>query len=39
MTLAILYDTDKAIIRPEYNGEVEKIANFMKRLPQIKETI
>ncbi len=39
MTLNIEYDTDKAIIKPAYFGEVEKVANFMKRFPQIKGTI
>ncbi len=39
MTLNIEYDTDKAIIKPAYYGEVEKVANFMKRFPQIKGTI
>jgi OmpA-OmpF porin, OOP family len=39
MTLNIEYDTDKAIIKPPYYGEVEKVASFMKRFPQIKGTI
>jgi OOP family OmpA-OmpF porin len=39
MTLNIEYDTDKSIIKPAYFGEVEKVANFMKRFPQIKGTI
>jgi outer membrane protein OmpA-like peptidoglycan-associated protein len=39
MTLNIEYDTDKSIIKPPYYGEVEKVANFMKRFPQIKGTI
>ena len=39
MTLHIEYDTDKSIIKPAYYGEVEKVANFMKRFPQIKGTI
>ena len=39
MTLHIEYDTDKSIIKPPYYGEVEKVANFMKRFPQIKGTI
>lgn len=39
MTLNIEYDTDKSIIKPAYYGEVEKVANFMKRFPQIKGTI
>jgi OOP family OmpA-OmpF porin len=39
MTLNIEYDTDKAIIKPPYYGEVEKVADFMKRFPQTKGTI
>ncbi|HEX2770307.1 MAG TPA: OmpA family protein [Geobacteraceae bacterium] len=39
MTLHIEYDTDKSIIKPAFYGEVEKVANFMKRFPQIKGTI
>jgi OOP family OmpA-OmpF porin len=39
MTLHIEYDTDKSIIKPPYYGEVEKVAKFMKRFPQIKGTI
>jgi OOP family OmpA-OmpF porin len=39
MTLHIEYDTAKSIIKPEYYGELEKVANFMKRFPQIKGTI
>ncbi|HTP64257.1 MAG TPA: OmpA family protein [Geobacteraceae bacterium] len=39
MTLNIEYDTDKAVIKPAYYGEVEKVADFMKRFPQIKGTI
>jgi len=39
MTLNIEYDTDKAVIKPAYYGEVEKVANFMKRFPQTKGTI
>ncbi len=39
MALNIEYDTDKAVIKPAYFEEVEKVANFMKRFPQIKGTI
>jgi len=39
MTLQIEYDTNKSVIKPAYYGEVEKVANFMKRFPQIKGTI
>ncbi|HEX9023002.1 MAG TPA: OmpA family protein [Geobacteraceae bacterium] len=39
MTLNIEYDTDKAVIKPVYYPEVEKVANFMRRFPQVKGTI
>ena len=39
MNLNIEYDTDKAVIKPAYFPEVEKVANFMKKYPQIKGTI
>ena len=39
MTLHIEYDNDKSNIKPAYYGEVKKVADFMKRFPQIKGTI
>jgi OmpA-OmpF porin, OOP family len=39
MALNIEYDTDKAVIKAAYFGEVEKVATFMKRFPQISGTI
>jgi OOP family OmpA-OmpF porin len=39
MTLHIEYDNDKSIIKPAYYGEVEKVASFMTRFPEIKGTI
>lgn len=39
MNLQIEYDTNKSIIKPAYYGEVEKVANFMKRFPHIKGVI
>ncbi len=39
MTLNIEYDTNKAVIKPAYFSEVEKVANFMKKYPQVKGTI
>jgi OmpA-OmpF porin, OOP family len=39
MDLHIEFDTDKADIKPEYFGEVEKVADFMKTYPQVKGTI
>jgi OOP family OmpA-OmpF porin len=39
MALHIEYDTAKATIKPEYYSEIERVANFMKRFPQIKGTI
>ena len=39
MNLNIEYDTDKSVIKPAYFPEVEKVANFMKKYPQVKGTI
>jgi OOP family OmpA-OmpF porin len=39
MALNIEFDTDKAVIKPAYFNEVEKVANFMKNYPQVKGTI
>jgi OOP family OmpA-OmpF porin len=39
MTLNIQFDTDKAVIKPSYFKEVEKVANFMRKYPQLKGTI
>lgn len=39
MALHIEFDTDKADIKPEYFEEVEKVADFMKRFPQVRGTI
>ena len=39
MTLNIQFDTDKAVIKPKYFKEIEKVADFMKKYPQLKGTI
>lgn len=39
MLLKIEFDFDKAVIRPEYFSEVEKVADFMKEHPEAKGTI
>ncbi|HET6421269.1 MAG TPA: OmpA family protein, partial [Geobacteraceae bacterium] len=39
MTLNIEFDTNKAVIKPEYFGEVERVANFMKEYPQVRGII
>jgi len=39
MNLNIQYDTDKAEIKPKYFKEIEKIADFMKKYPQLKGNI
>ncbi|MEA5113136.1 MAG: OmpA family protein [Geobacteraceae bacterium] len=39
MTVDIQFDTDKAVIKPAYFREVEKVASFMKEHPQVKGTI
>jgi OOP family OmpA-OmpF porin len=37
--LNILFDTNKAVIKPKYKGEVKKVADFMKKYPDTKATI
>ncbi|MEN6464368.1 MAG: OmpA family protein [Syntrophaceae bacterium] len=37
--LNILFDTNKAVIKPKYKGEVRKVADFMKKYPDTKATI
>ena len=39
MTLNIEFDTNKAVIKPEYFREVEKVANFMEKYSQVKGII
>ena len=39
MTLNIEFDTDKAVIKPQYFSEVEKVADFMKKHPEVKGII
>jgi OmpA-OmpF porin, OOP family len=39
MALHIEFDTDKAVIKPAYFKEVEKVASFMIKYPQVKGTI
>ncbi len=39
MDLKIEFDTNKAVIKPAYFKEVEKVADFMKMYPRIKGTI
>jgi OmpA-OmpF porin, OOP family len=39
MTLNIEYDNNKAVIKPSSFKEVEKVANFMEKYPQVKGTI
>ncbi len=39
MTLDIEFATNKSDIRPAYVKEVEKVANFMKKFPQIRGTL
>lgn len=37
--LNILFDTNKAVIKPKYKGEVKKVADFMKKYPDTKAVI
>lgn len=37
--LNILFDTNKAVIKPKYKKEVKKVADFMKKYPDTKATI
>lgn len=39
MTLNIEFATNKSDIRPAYYKEVEKVANFMQKYPQVRGTI
>ncbi|HTP63819.1 MAG TPA: OmpA family protein [Geobacteraceae bacterium] len=39
MELHIKFDTDKSVIKPAYYKEVERVADFMKKYPQVKGTI
>lgn len=39
MSLKIEFDTDKSEIKPAYFDQVEKVADFMKKYPQLKGTI
>ena len=34
--LEIYFDTDSAVVKPEYYPEIEKIANFLKEHPDMK---
>jgi OOP family OmpA-OmpF porin len=35
-TLNVQFDTGKAIVKPEYNKEIQKIADVMKKYPKLK---
>jgi OOP family OmpA-OmpF porin len=39
IVLNIEFDTDKAVIKPQYEAEVAKVAEFMKKYPQVKGVI
>ncbi len=39
MTLNIEFANNKAVIKPAYYKEIEKVADFMKKYPQLKGTI
>jgi len=37
--LNILFDTNKAVIKPQYKGELKKVADFMTKYPDLNATI
>lgn len=39
LTLKIEFDTDKADIKPEYHGEIEEVADFMKKNPTVTSVV
>jgi OOP family OmpA-OmpF porin len=39
IVLNIEFDTDKSVIKPAYEPEVAKVAEFMKKYPQVKGVI
>lgn len=39
VTLDIKFDTDKADIKPEYHGEIEEVADFMKKNPTVTAVV
>ncbi|WP_448569910.1 OmpA family protein [Thalassotalea ganghwensis] len=39
MTLLVNFDNNKAIVKPEYYGDIAKAASFMKRYPHVTLTI
>jgi hypothetical protein len=39
VTLNVQFDTDKAVVKPKYNDEIGKVAEVLKRHPELKLTI
>ncbi|MGA2150781.1 MAG: OmpA family protein [Geobacteraceae bacterium] len=39
MTLLVEFDTNKANIKPEFNDEIARVADFMKKYPTVTTTI
>ncbi len=37
--LKVLFDTGKAAVKPEYRGEIERVANFLKAYPTVNAEI
>jgi OOP family OmpA-OmpF porin len=37
--LNVEFDFDKSIVKPQYEGDIEKVADFMKAHPQLKATV
>jgi len=34
ITLLVEFDFDKAVVKPQYHGDIEKVANFLKAYPK-----
>jgi OOP family OmpA-OmpF porin len=39
MELKVLFDSGKAVVKPEYRSEIERVANFLSTYPEITAEI
>jgi len=39
IALNVEFDTDKAVVKPQYNNEIKKVADFMKKYPNTTAVI
>jgi len=39
LELKVLFDTAKDVVKPEYNGELQRVANFLKAYPDVTAEI